>query len=69
MALLPYYLPFLGGMGAQGAAQAYGMVGGIPLYLQQFDGGMSLQDNVCANHLFSLARPCLADMWRFPVAS
>ena len=56
-------------MGAQEAAQAYGMVGGVPLYLQQFDGGMSLQDNVCANHLFSLARPCLADMWRFPAAS
>lgn len=34
MALLPYYLPFLGGMGAQEAAQTYGMVGGIPLYLQ-----------------------------------
>ena len=30
MALLPYYLPFFGGMGAQEAAQAYGMVGGVP---------------------------------------
>lgn len=39
-------LPFLGGMGAQDAAQAYGMVGGIPLYLLQFDGGASLEENV-----------------------
>ena len=41
-------LPFLGGMAAQEAAQAYGMVGGIPLYLLQFDGGASLEDNVRA---------------------
>ena len=44
-------LPFLGGMAAQEAAQTYGMVGGIPLYLLQFDGSMSLQDNVCATFL------------------
>ena len=37
---------FLAGMSAEDAAQVYGMVGGIPLYLRQFDGASSLADNV-----------------------
>ena len=44
-------LPFLEGMPAQEAAQAYGMIGGIPLYLMQFDGSASLEDNVRATFL------------------
>ena len=39
-------LPFLEGMDARDAAQVYGMVGGIPLYLLQFDSDASLRDNV-----------------------
>lgn len=39
-------LPFLEGMSLRDAAQVYGMVGGIPLYLLQFDSGASLEDNV-----------------------
>ena len=39
-------LPFLSGMGPYEAAEAYGMVGGIPLYLLQFDGGETLAENV-----------------------
>ena len=44
-------LPFLRGMGPQEAAEAYGMVGGIPLYLLQFDGGQTLERNVEAAFL------------------
>lgn len=44
-------LPFLTGMSTQEAAQVYAMVGGIPLYLLQFDGGASLGDNICATFL------------------
>lgn len=44
-------LPFLRGMGLQEAAEAYGMVGGIPLYLLQFDGGETLRGNVEAAFL------------------
>lgn len=39
-------LPFLRGMSLQEAAEAYGMVGGIPLYLLQFEGGETIAKNV-----------------------
>ena len=44
-------LPFLHGMGLQQAAEAYGMIGGIPLYLLQFDGDETLARNVEASFL------------------
>jgi len=39
-------LDFLPGMEPREAAQVYGMVGGIPLYLLQFNGDTSLRENV-----------------------
>ena len=39
-------LRFLEGMAPTDAAQAYGMVGGIPLYLRQFDGSLDLAENI-----------------------
>lgn len=37
---------FFPNMDAREAAQLYGAVGGIPLYLQQFDGSASFEDNI-----------------------
>ena len=39
-------LPFLEGLNAQEAAQVYGMVGGIPLYLLQFSGSVDFEENI-----------------------
>ena len=46
-------LPFLEGMSPEDAACVYGMVGGIPLYLKQFDGALSLRDNISSVFLDS----------------
>lgn len=39
-------LPLLSGMAPEDAAQVYGMVDGVPLYLLQFDTAKTLQDNI-----------------------
>ena len=54
MELLPFdffdSLAFFPGADAHLAANLYGMVGGVPLYLRQFDGSSTLEQNV--EHVF-----------------